>query len=169
MNGTEVALIALVAAGLIAVMVPYVFRSPGRALRKRFIALGTLKGRTRRDIVKAVGEPATETTLPDGRTLLQWRATGYHIALVFEKNGRCFGVTHENGRRVQARPVKAGRGSAPAPGHDGAADHHLGTCGRGRLAPAQVLISRPPCETERTERTVRRMRRLARVENEVPT
>ena len=22
------------------------------------------------------------------------------IALVFEKNGRCFGVTHENGRRV---------------------------------------------------------------------
>ena len=100
MDGSQLALIALVAAGLTAIVVPYVFRAPGRALRKQFIGLGTLKGRTRKEIVKAVGEPATETTLPDGRTLLQWRATGYHIALVFEKNGRCFGVTHENGRRV---------------------------------------------------------------------
>ena len=100
MDGSEIALIALVVAGMTAVMVPYVFRAPGRALRTQFVALGTLKGMTRKEIVKAVGQPATETTLPDGRTLLQWRATGYHIALVFEKNGRCFGVTHENGRRV---------------------------------------------------------------------
>jgi len=107
-NGTELALIALVMAGAVAVLVPYFFRAPGRALRKRFVALGTLKGKTRREIVKAVGEPGTETTLPDGRTLLQWRATGYHIALVFEKNGRCFGVTHENGRRVAARSSQRG-------------------------------------------------------------
>jgi hypothetical protein len=111
---TEIAVIALVVAAMLAVGAPYIYRSPGRALRKRFVALGTLKGRTRKEIVKAVGEPATVTALPDGRTLLQWRATGYHIALVFEKNGRCFGVTHENGRRVtaasrQAGP-KAGRG-----------------------------------------------------------
>jgi len=101
-DGTVVAFIAIVAAAAMAIVVPYVFRAPGRALRKRFVALGVLKGRTRKEIVKAVGEPATETVLPDGRTLLQWRATGYHIALVFEKNGRCFGVTHENGRRVTA-------------------------------------------------------------------
>jgi hypothetical protein len=92
----------LVGAALIAIIVPYVFRAPGRALRKRFVALGSLKGRTRRDIEKAVGPASQETPLPDGRTLLQWRATGYHIALVFEKDGRCFGVTHENGRRVRA-------------------------------------------------------------------
>jgi hypothetical protein len=102
-NGTEIAMIALVVAAAVAVVIPYVFRAPGRALRKRFVALGSLKGRTRKEIVTAVGQPATETVLPDGRTLLQWRATGYHIALVFEKNGRCFGVTHENGRRVIAR------------------------------------------------------------------
>ncbi len=108
MDGSELALIGLVAATAAAVVVPFVFRAPGRALRKRFIALGTLKGRTRKEIVKAVGQPATETILPDGRTLLQWRATGYHIALVFEKNGRCFGVTHENGRRVTA---VSGRGA----------------------------------------------------------
>jgi hypothetical protein len=99
-DGNEIAVILLVAAAAVAVVVPYVFRAPGRALRRQFIALGTLKGKTRREIVRAVGEPATETLLPDGRTLLQWRATGYHIALVFEKGGRCFGVTHENGRRV---------------------------------------------------------------------
>jgi len=99
-DGSQLALIALVVAGLTAIVVPYVFRAPGRALRKQFIALGMLKGMTLKEIVKAVGQPATETTLPDGRTLLPWRATGYHIALVFEKNGRCFGVTHENGRRV---------------------------------------------------------------------
>ena len=73
---------------------------PGEPCRKRFVALGTLKGRSRREIVRAVGEPSSETPLPDGRLLLQWRATGYHIALVFEQDGRCFGVTHENGRRV---------------------------------------------------------------------
>ncbi len=110
MDGTELALIALVAAGVVAIMVPYVFRAPGRALRRRFVALGTLKGRTRREIVKAVGEPSIETPLPDGRTLLQWRATGYHIALVFEQNGRCFGVTHENGRRVRVGQGRPGQG-----------------------------------------------------------
>jgi hypothetical protein len=99
-DGTEIALILLVVAAVAAIVVPFVFRAPGRALHKRFVALGTLKGRTRREIVRAVGEPAIETALPDGRTLLQWRATGYHIALVFEKSGRCVGVTHENGRRV---------------------------------------------------------------------
>jgi hypothetical protein len=97
----EIALAALVLAGAVAIVVPFVFRAPGRALRKRFVALGGLKGRTRREIVKAVGEPAIVTPLPDGRTLLQWRATGYHIALVFGKDGRCAGVTHENGRRVR--------------------------------------------------------------------
>ena len=100
MDGSQIALIGLLVAGATAVLVPFVFRAPGRALHKRFVALGSLKGRTRKEIVKAVGQPASETPLPDGRTLLQWRATGYHIALVFEKDGRCFGVTHENGRRV---------------------------------------------------------------------
>ncbi len=102
MDGAQVAVIALVVAALVAIVVPRIVLAPGRALRRRFVVLGSLKGRTRREIVKAVGEPATETPLPDGRTLLQWRTTGYHIALVFEKNGRCFGVTHENGRRIRS-------------------------------------------------------------------
>jgi hypothetical protein len=103
MDATALGIVALIVAAAVAIVVPYVYLSPGRALRKQFVALGSLKGRTRREIVKAVGEASQETPLPDGRTLLQWRATGYHIALVFGTNGRCDGVTHENGRRVVGR------------------------------------------------------------------
>ena len=99
-DGTVLAVFALIAAFAIAIVVPYVVRAPGRRLRRQFIALGSVKGKTRKQIVKAVGQFAQETALPDGRTLLQWRTTGYHIALVFEKTGHCGGVTHENGIRV---------------------------------------------------------------------
>ena len=98
-----VAVVLLVVAAAIAVVVPFLFRAPGRALKRRFVALGTLKGKTRKEIERAVGPASQETPLPDGRTLLQWRATGYHIALVFDTRGRCDGVTHENGRRVRGR------------------------------------------------------------------
>jgi hypothetical protein len=108
LDTTVVTVVLLVVAALVAIVVPRVVLAPGRKLRKQFVLLGSLKGRTRREIVKAVGEPATETTLPDGRTLLQWRTTGYHIALVFEQNGRCFGVTHENGRRIRHKPAPGG-------------------------------------------------------------
>jgi hypothetical protein len=110
MDGGQLAFIALVVAMLLTLIVPWAFRAPGRALRKRFVSLGSLKGRTRKEIEKAVGPPNQETLLPDGRTLLQWRATGYHIAVVFEKNGRCFGVTHEYGRRIAAAPPPDGGG-----------------------------------------------------------
>ena len=98
---TAIVVVLLVIAGAVAIVVPYVFRAPGRALKRQFVALGSLKGKSRKEIERAVGPAAQETALPDGRTLLQWRATGYHIALIFGANGRCDGVTHENGRRVR--------------------------------------------------------------------
>jgi hypothetical protein len=98
---TAFVVVLLVLAAAVALVVPYLFRRPGRALRRRFVALGSLKGKSRTEIERAVGPAAQETALPDGRTLLQWRATGYHIALIFGTNGRCDGVTHENGRRVR--------------------------------------------------------------------
>jgi hypothetical protein len=101
---TAAAVVLLVVAATVAIVVPYAFRAPGRALKKRFVALGSLKGRPRREIERAVGPATQETALPDGRTLLQWRATGYHIALIFRTDGRCDGVTHENGRRVRGGP-----------------------------------------------------------------
>jgi hypothetical protein len=98
---TAIVVVLLVIAATVAIVVPYVFRAPGRALKRQFVALGSLKGKSRKEIERAVGRAAQETALPDGRTLLQWRATGYHIALIFGTNGRCDGVTHENGRRVR--------------------------------------------------------------------
>ncbi len=103
LDSGQVALIALVVATVVALVIPIYVRRPGRVLRKRFVSLGTLKGKRRKEIIKVAGEPSIVTTLPGGRELLQWRATGYHIALVFAKNGTCDGVTHENGRRVVGR------------------------------------------------------------------
>lgn len=100
---TATVVVLLVFAAGVAIVVPYFYKAPGRALRKQFEALGSLKGKTREEIVTAVGEPAQVTDLPGFGTLLQWRATGYHIALVFEEDGQCFGVTHENGRRIKRR------------------------------------------------------------------
>jgi hypothetical protein len=106
MDSTLGALLLVVAA-VAAFGVPHVMRAPGRTLRRRFIALGSVKGRPRREIEQGAGPASQATELPDGRTLLQWRATGYHIALLFEKSGRCVGVTHENGRRVRGAARQA--------------------------------------------------------------
>jgi hypothetical protein len=101
MDTGVIAVTLLVLAAAVAVVVPYLFRAPGRALKRRFVALGALNGKSRAEIERAAGPASQQTALPDGRTLLQWRATGYHIALIFDTRGRCDGVTHENGRRVR--------------------------------------------------------------------
>lgn len=67
---------------------------PGRALAKKFANLGTLAGKTKHEIVQAVGQPTSVSALPGEQTLLQWQATGYHIALSFTGDV-CNGVTHE--------------------------------------------------------------------------
>ena len=101
MDTGVVAVVLLVLAAVVAIVVPYLYRAPGRALKRRFVALGTLKGKSRTEIERAAGPAAQETALPDGRMPLQWRATGYHLAQLFDPRGRCAGVTHEHGRRVR--------------------------------------------------------------------
>lgn len=68
--------------------------NPGKRLHARFAALGTLAGRSREDIVATVGPPCSVSALAEGRMLLQWQATGYHMALIF-RDGTCQGVSHE--------------------------------------------------------------------------
>jgi hypothetical protein len=67
----------------------------GPDLRRKFQILGTLKGRTKAEIVGAVGLPTSMSALADGQTLLQWQTLGYHIALGFDAHDVCYGVTHE--------------------------------------------------------------------------
>jgi len=69
-------------------------RAPGASLQQKFVKLGTLKGRPEADIVAAVGPPQSRGVAAGGY-LLQWMATGYHIALRFDAQGICQGVTHE--------------------------------------------------------------------------
>lgn len=70
-------------------------RAPGRALQTKFVSIGVLKGKKKEDIIAVVGSPNSISAAPDGGQLLQWISTGYHIAIVFDANGICQGVTHE--------------------------------------------------------------------------
>lgn len=69
--------------------------SEGKALAEKFGALGNLIGKNEADIVAAVGPPTSRSAMATGQ-LLQWQRTGYHIALIFDDQGQCGGVTHEH-------------------------------------------------------------------------
>ena len=70
-------------------------RAPGVALSKKFVALGNLKGKTYSEIVSACGAPNSTSAAANGK-LCQWMATGYHIALLFDENDICQGITHNS-------------------------------------------------------------------------
>ena len=68
--------------------------APGRSLQSKFVGMGTLTGKSKNEIIAVVGSPNSISALPDGKAVLQWMATGYQIALIF--NGDiCEGVSHE--------------------------------------------------------------------------
>lgn len=69
-------------------------RAPGRALAEKFVRLGVLGGKTRSQIYQAVGPPSSISQLSGGKSLIQWIAPGYHIALQFDGE-ICEGITHE--------------------------------------------------------------------------
>lgn len=79
---------------LVSALIQAAVKAPGNELARKFAAAGTLAGKTKTEIIELVGPPNGFTGLADGKTLCQWMATGYHIALRF--NGEvCEGVTHE--------------------------------------------------------------------------
>src|SRR5947208_1679107 len=69
--------------------------APGRLLHTRFIALGDMTGKTSQEIIARVGPPTSMSAMADGGKLLQWQATGCHMALKFGPDGRMMGITHE--------------------------------------------------------------------------
>jgi cobalamin biosynthesis protein CobD/CbiB len=69
--------------------------APGRALHRKFVELGQVPGKSMAEIIAKVGQPTTSSALPNGRVLLQWQATGCHMAMSF--NGEvCEGYTHQH-------------------------------------------------------------------------
>ena len=79
---------------LISALIQASVKASGNALARKFAAAGKLAGRTKSEIIALVGPPSSITGLPNGKTLCQWMATGYHIALRFDGE-ICEGVTHE--------------------------------------------------------------------------
>ena len=70
-------------------------RLPGATMAQKFKSLGTLSGKTRSEIEAVVGPPNAVSAVGNGKTLCQWMATGYHVALVFDGN-TCEGISHES-------------------------------------------------------------------------
>ena len=75
-------------------------KAPGDILASKFSALtkdtgGVIAGKTYREIVDACGAPASVSSMGDGQKLCQWMATSYHIALLFDENDVCLGISHE--------------------------------------------------------------------------
>lgn len=76
------------------VVIGTLVKSPGRGLQAKFRRAGILKGKSEAELVALVGLPQSRSALAGGY-LLQWHATGYHIALRFDAAKVCQGVTHE--------------------------------------------------------------------------
>ena len=75
-------------------------RAPGAVLQTKFANLtkdtgGVIAGKTYDEIVAACGAPSAVSSVATGEKLCQWMATGYHIALIFDENNVCQGVSHE--------------------------------------------------------------------------
>ena len=64
------------------------------SLQSKFSRMGTLRGRTRNEIIAAAGQPNSVSSIGPNQTLMQWQTTGYHIALTFTGE-MCNGISHE--------------------------------------------------------------------------
>jgi len=71
-----------------------IVRAPGRRLASDIASLGTLRGKTIREIIRVAGPPTSSGSCTDGGQLLEWRARGHHIALLFDANRICQGESH---------------------------------------------------------------------------
>lgn len=69
--------------------------APGRELHARFLALGDMRGKTAGEVIAVVGQPTSISSMADGKTLLQWQATGCHMALLFGADERFVKITHQ--------------------------------------------------------------------------
>lgn len=67
---------------------------PGRILHNRFLSLGDMAGKSAAEIIKAVGQPSSISSLGEN-TLLQWQSTGCHMALLFDDKEQFIKIMHQ--------------------------------------------------------------------------
>ncbi len=73
----------------------FVDSTSGVRLQRKFVQLGNLRGVHYEDIVDKVGKPNAISDIKNGQHLVQWIATGYCIALIFDKNDICLGISSQ--------------------------------------------------------------------------
>jgi hypothetical protein len=89
--------------------------APGRRLHERFLVLGNISGKTVEEIIAVVGPPSSITSMAFGQTLMQWQATGCHMALLFGPDGRFVKITHEYAHFAPAPPPTDSSRQSPQP------------------------------------------------------
>jgi hypothetical protein len=67
----------------------------GRRLHSAFVELGSMKGKPFSELKQAVGLPTSISHHANGTRLRQWQATGFHMAILFDKEDRVVRITHQ--------------------------------------------------------------------------
>ena len=80
---------------IMTVIVSAVTLGPGFNLRKKFVNLGTLKGKTLNEIEKACGVAISVSYGKEGVKVRTWHRVPYTIVLLFDENEICLGVSSE--------------------------------------------------------------------------
>jgi hypothetical protein len=87
--------VAMVVSLSAAIFLVFLAKPSKKSIPETIKSLGDLRGRTKDDLIAALGSPTASSAVAAGQILLQWMPTGYHIALLFDHNGICLGITHE--------------------------------------------------------------------------
>lgn len=77
-----------------------IVKAPGNVLQNNFAKLtedtnGVIAGKTLSEVKSVCGSPSAVSSIGGGQKLYQWQATGYHIALIFDENDICVGISSE--------------------------------------------------------------------------
>jgi hypothetical protein len=73
-----------------------------------------MTGRSAEEIIASVGSPNSISAMAGNQRLLQWQATGCHMALLFDGNDRFVKITHQH---AQYRPFSSDSYAAPESDH----------------------------------------------------
>ena len=70
-------------------------KSAGNSLRRKFISLGDMQGKTYTEIVKKVGSPKLTHYGKDGNYFCVWAKYGYAMEIEFTKEGKFLLISKE--------------------------------------------------------------------------
>lgn len=91
--------ILIIAAPILGLIIKAFTKTPSQALNEKFVSLGTLTGKSLREIEEVVGvaNSVSNTIDENGNTVFvyQWIQSAYHIVLLFDENKICLGVSSE--------------------------------------------------------------------------